>query len=411
MDTHCHLEEVLQAFRRHAVAPTLNKDLKDFTDAERSHWRTLGWLQEPGSTSGGWENPIWDRFWSKLSAAESEAASFLGYDSSSWDRNEWVLPRKTSWNELTEDMRRALEVLGESAASWDHWQAGDGTAGPVVNSNDMRDWTDLTAAERVAAAALGFTEATWNSEEVADVRESLAALCGPGFEGCVTQGCDADSIEGAVRLTLAHPKVFVSFGCHPKAAWSYDAAFEAQLLEAMRVCGPKVLAWGEFGLDYSHPGFGPDAGNRRQQKEVFVRQLQLAIARGLPLVIHSRCADADTLRIMQRWVPCDWRVHVHSFRGSVQLMQALLAKWQNAYIGIPGIVTLNDPHANELCMQCPLDRLVVETDAPYLPLQGTYFSHPGLVPEILLKVAEIKGIPPHEVFAAARENARSVYRI
>ncbi|CAK0807343.1 unnamed protein product, partial [Prorocentrum cordatum] len=87
----------------------------------------------------------------------------------------------------------------------------------VVNCNDLRRWGVLSEPERAAALALGFQEGTWNFEEMADVGSTVDGLFGPSFQGCVVQGCDTFSVEKAAELALAHPKVFASFGCHPKA--------------------------------------------------------------------------------------------------------------------------------------------------------------------------------------------------
>mmetsp|Transcript_66943 Transcript_66943/g.189248 ORF Transcript_66943/g.189248 Transcript_66943/m.189248 type:complete len:173 (+) Transcript_66943:2-520(+) len=172
-----------------------------------------------------------------------------------------------------------------------------------------------------------------------------------------------------------------------------------------------MLAWGEFGLDYSHPHFGRVAGNRRRQREVFARQLDLAIPLGYPLVVHSRAADRDTLRVLRRKVPRDWKMHIHSFRGSIHFMEAMIEEFPNAYIGLPGIVTMADPDAQELCRRCPLEKLLLETDSPYLPLMGHTYSHPGLIPEVIRKVAELKAVPEREVAAMMRRNVRAVYGI
>jgi len=414
VDTHCHLEEVLQMVRRHTVAPSLGKQTHEFTAEERTHWRTLGWIRDDqdDETASVPRAEIWDRLWAELSAEERTAAATLGYSAETWDRNQWLLPRKTAWCELDPQMKESLEVLGETPSSWDHWNTDHYTTSSsvtVVNCNDLRRWSWLSGIERRAAAALGFTEQTWNSEEMADVSDTVDSLFGTSFEGCVTQGCDVESLELARTLALSHPKVYASFGCHPKAAWMYDDDFEQQLLDCMKACGPKAVAWGEFGLDFSHAYYGKLAENRRVQKDVFARQLRLAISHGFNLVIHSRSADRDTLRIMRRFVPRTWKVHVHSFRGSLSCMRALLAEWDFAFIGIPGIVTMRDPESWELARQCPLDRIVVETDAPYLPVQSTYFSHPGQIPEITAKVAELKGLSVEEVALRVRENARIVY--
>jgi len=365
-------------------------------------WRTGGNGKPESAAAAPW-NPVWDRFWIELKPAELEAALKLGYGAEMWDRNQWLLPKNTSWSKLGEEVQKCH--------SWDSWttESSSPSTSVVVNCNDLRPWSWLSPMERASARSLGFHEATWNSEEMADVRTAIDPIFGESFQGCVTQGCDADSIDTARELALTHPRVYVSFGCHPKAAWAYDDALEQRLLSCMKACGTKAVAWGEFGLDYSHNYYGRCAGNRRVQKVVFARQLQLAIGHGYPLVIHSRAADRDTLRMMRSFVPRHWKVHVHSFRGSVGFMEAILNEWDHAYIGLAGIVTMPDPDAQELARLCPLSRLVLETDAPYLPVQSTYFSHPGMIPEITARVAEIKGMPVEEVALAVRENARTIY--
>ena len=169
------------------------------------------------------------------------------------------------------------------------------------------------------------------------------------------------------------------------------------------------MAFGEFGLDFSHPFFGPNEENRERQREVFVRQLEVAIGRDMPLVIHSREAESDTFRIMCATVPRDWKVHLHSYRGSIPHMKEMLAEFHQMYIGMPGILTMNDHHAQELVRQCPLERMLVETDAPYLPVEGHWLSHPGLIPTIMASVATLKGVEMHHVSTVLRENARTVY--
>jgi len=417
VDTHCHLEEVLQMVQRHNAVSSLNKEMCEFTPEELAHWRILGWLKDPeaekpsvdkGSAAAPW-NPIWERVWPELEPAQREAATKLGYAADSWNRNQWLLPKNVGWSELSERVQQCLEALGESPNSWDSWTTGTSSGSTVVNCNDLRPWSWLSPQECASARSLGFTQATWNSVEMADVHDTVGNIFGESFEGCVTQGCDADSIDTAMELALKHPKVYVSFGCHPKAAWSYDDKMEQRLLACMKACGRKAVAWGEFGLDYSHVYFGRMADNRRAQKVVFARQLKLAIGNGYPLVIHSRAADRDTLRMMRGWVPRHWKVHVHSFRGSMAFMEAILSEWEHAYIGLAGIITMPDPEAQELCRCCPLSRMVLETDAPYLPVQSTYFSHPGQIPEIIEKVAKIKGCAVDLVATAVRENARTVY--
>lgn len=172
-------------------------------------------------------------------------------------------------------------------------------------------------------------------------------------------------------------------------------------------------------FDYSHPHYGKLASNRREQRQVFERQLRLAVERGFPLVLHSRGADRDTLRLMRRYVPYDWKVHVHSYRGSVQTLEALLVSWKHVYIGFSGLLTLRDHDVEDCCKICPLERMVLETDAPYLPIRVnhggqsklTAFSHPGQIPDIAAKVAEVKGCCVQDVMTASRANTFVMYGI
>jgi TatD DNase family protein len=419
IDTHCHLDEVLQTVRRHIVAPTLGKFIYEFTKEELEHWRVLGWVRDEGTVSSPSQpsktsrSPVWSRFWAELSTAEREAATGLGYDCKRWNTNKWTLPKNKSWQQLDEEMRQKLAVLGETRETWDSWERTEDVDMGVarIDSNDLRDWTFLSVKEQDSAFALGFTVDTWNAEEMADVHEAVSNIFGPNFEGTVAQGCDEHSAELAEHLALSHPQIYASFGCHPKSAWCYNDAFEQKLLSCMKRCGRKAVAWGEFGLDYSHTMFGPMASNRRQQKEVFSRQLRLAVEHGYPLVLHSRGADRDTLRLMRRYIPRHWKVHVHSFRCGQQFLESVLTEYPNAYIGIAGIITMEDPEAHDICRACPLDRMVIETDAPYLPLASSFYSHPGQVPDILWKVAELKALPVEDVFRVARENARAMYGI
>eukprot|EP00427_Karlodinium_veneficum_P027204 CAMPEP_0169201592 /NCGR_PEP_ID=MMETSP1016-20121227/10484_1 /TAXON_ID=342587 /ORGANISM="Karlodinium micrum, Strain CCMP2283" /LENGTH=443 /DNA_ID=CAMNT_0009278517 /DNA_START=50 /DNA_END=1382 /DNA_ORIENTATION=+ len=371
VDTHCHLDEVLQVVQRHHLVPTLSKFVQEFTPEELEHWRILGWAvpaesspsSETVETRRPTKNEVWSRFWVELSSEEQEAATTLGYDSKSWNWNKWPLPKDLCWERLSEEMRRCLAVLGESEASWNGYDKKQTTDASVdtINSNDLRQWTQLSSKEQASAIALGFTIDTWNAEEMADVH------------------------------------------------LDFDDEMEQRILTCIKTCGEKCVAFGEFGLDYSHPMFGKMATNRRKQREVFARQLKLAIELGKPLVIHSRGADRDTMRMMRHWVPRHWRVHVHSFRCGHQFMESVLAEYPNAYVGVPGIITMEDLEAQEICRACPLERILIETDAPYLPLYNSFYSHPGQVPDIVLKVAQLKGISAEDVFRITRENARAMY--
>lgn len=416
VDTHCHLEEVLQVLRKRECVPSLAKRWSDFTADELKHWRALGWSRlawdsDIKTHADGEKNQTWRLHWGQLSFEQQAAADALGFGRKLWSDGVWPdhLPLFEEWDLIDGKVRHWLEVLGETEESYSGWKRPPKQNWGAGRDGDLRTWWRLRWGEREAAASLGFTQAVWNLEEMADA-DAAVQIFGQGFDACVTQGIDEYSLPHAKQLALAHPRFFASFGCHPKAAWSYDAAFEELLSSAFDACGHKAVAWGEFGLDYSHAVHGRSTSNRRKQREVFARQVQLAVARGVPMVFHLRNAERDSLRIMRAGVPHHWKAHMHSFLGSSHLMQVVLEEWPQIFFGFSGTVTMG-AHVERLVRLCPLERMLLETDAPYLGFNGAGFSHPGHIPMIAETIAELKNFTVVQVLAAARENARTVYGI
>lgn len=228
----------------------------------------------------------------------------------------------------------------------------------------------------------------------------------PGYAGCITISCDPGSIEAALGL-MEIPEVHGAFGIHPHDAKAYDGGLEARLRAAL--AHPKAVAWGEIGLDY-HYDFSP----REIQREAFTRQIRQGVSMGKPLIIHTREAEADTLEILEREAPRDWRIHVHCFTSSPAMAERLLALFPNLCLGLTGIVTFkNAQDLQAVARATPLDRLLLETDGPYLapvPHRGQP-AHPGHIPLIAAKIAELKGVSVDSVYTAARENTRKIYGI
>ena len=236
---------------------------------------------------------------------------------------------------------------------------------------------------------------------------AFAAACLPAdFGGCITISCDPDSIAGTTAL-LSESRVYGAFGIHPHDAKSYGPELEARLQAALT--HPKALAWGKIGLDY-HYDFSP----REIQRDAFARQIRQGVALGKPLIIHTREAEADTLEILAAEAPREWKIHVHCFTSSPAMAEKLLAGFPNLCLGFTGIVTFkNALELQDVAKATPLDRLLLETDGPYLapiPHRGKP-AHPGHIPLIAAKIAEIKGIEVGAVFGAARENTRKIYGI
>ncbi len=229
---------------------------------------------------------------------------------------------------------------------------------------------------------------------------------GARFGGCISISCDPHSME-AVQALAGDEKVFAAYGIHPHDAKHYDDALEARLHAAMK--NPKTVAWGEIGLDYHYNFSEPDI-----QRRVFARQIAQGVKAAKPLIIHTREAEEDTLAIMRDAVPSDWKVHVHCFTSSPDLALALVAAFPNLYVGFTGVITFKTADAiREVVRAVPLERLLLETDGPYMapvPHRGKV-AHPGHIPFIAEKMAEVKAVPVSEVYLQVRENTRDVYGI
>eukprot|EP01113_Clastostelium_recurvatum_P049744 TRINITY_DN9269_c0_g1_i1.p1 TRINITY_DN9269_c0_g1~~TRINITY_DN9269_c0_g1_i1.p1 ORF type:complete len:310 (+),score=66.11 TRINITY_DN9269_c0_g1_i1:1-930(+) len=229
----------------------------------------------------------------------------------------------------------------------------------------------------------------------------------PEYERCVTVCCDLESFEPTKILADAHDDVYAAYSLHPHNAKEYTDEIEKNIMELMK--HPKTVACGEMGLDY-HYDFSP----REVQREVFARQLKMGVSLGKPIIIHTREAEEDTLQILKDHLPKEWKVHIHCFTSSVQFAESILAEFPNSFIGITGVVTFKTAEGvRDVVKLTPLDRLLLETDGPFmapLPHSGKN-AHPGYIPYVAAKIAEIKGVSTADVIRATRENARRMYGI
>jgi TatD DNase family protein len=178
--------------------------------------------------------------------------------------------------------------------------------------------------------------------------------------------------------------------------------------------GEKTATATEGNADEKNALDPEERARRETQAKTFIAQMALASELGAPIVVHTREAEEDTLRLMREHLPRDHRIHVHCFTSSAWLARELLAHFPNLCLGFTGVVTFkNAPEVREVVAETPLDRILLETDGPYMapaPRRGEV-AHPGHVPYIAAKIAEIKGVSIEEVFVAAREATRRVYGI
>ena len=206
-------------------------------------------------------------------------------------------------------------------------------------------------------------------------------------------------LEAGIRLADAHPAIFATVGVHPHDAAKASEETYRQLNELFS--HPKVLAVGEIGLDY-HYDFSP----REVQRAVFIEQMRIARDARKPIVIHTREAWEDTVELLGRyWEPSGLGGIMHCFTGSAVEAQQVLA--MGFCLSFAGIITFPKAlQVQEAARQAPLDRLLVETDAPYLapaPNRGKR-NEPAFVLETTRRLAALRKMPVEELAAATTEN-------
>lgn len=236
-----------------------------------------------------------------------------------------------------------------------------------------------------------------------------------GVSMIVNPGIDLLHCRQAIDLAERHPQVYAAVGIHPNSS----ADFSAQTLTQLRgmVDHPKVVAIGEIGLDYYW-----GTVSRQQQARAFRAQLELAAELGLPVIIHNREASSDLARILQEWADSAqtrnsplaekpfWGV-LHAFSGDAELAQAA-PNW-NFALGLGGPVTFRNARAlHQLVPHLDLDRLMLETDAPWLtphPFRGKR-NEPAYVALVAEKLAELLAVPVEEIADRTTAVALSIFQ-
>lgn len=247
------------------------------------------------------------------------------------------------------------------------------------------------------------THAHYDSNGFSADREAvLSALPAAGVELVVDPGCDLESSRAAIALAESYPWVYAAAGIHPSdCAGTGEAEFAA--LRAL--CSQeKVVAIGEIGLDY----YWKDNPPKEFQQMVFRRQMELAQELDLPVIVHDREAHGDSLAIALKYP--NVRGVFHCFSGSPEMAEELLKRgW---YLGFDGPITYKNAHrAPEVAAVTPLDRIVIETDSPYLtpvPFRGKR-NDSRYLPYIVEKLAQWKGVSPQEMTQITWENGLRLF--
>lgn len=218
-------------------------------------------------------------------------------------------------------------------------------------------------------------------------------------------GCSVKSSETAAALAERFPFIYSASGIHPEdipAEKEDEEVFEKIKEFAQR---EKCVAIGEIGLDYHWD----DAAPRERQIYWFKKQLSLAKERSLPVIVHDRDAHADTLEILGEFKP---EGVVHCFSGSAEMASEIIK--MGMYIGLGGAVTFKNARKPlKVAESIPLDRLLLETDCPYMapvPFRGKRCDS-SLIAYTAEKIAEVRGITADEVIKAARENTERLFKI
>ena len=237
-----------------------------------------------------------------------------------------------------------------------------------------------------------------------DREELLTSLPQQQIGLLMNPGCSLESSRNACRLSREYGYIYAAVGSHPDAA---DEVMEEVLDEYRRLVreNPKVKAIGEIGLDYHYEDIP-----RETQLKAFRMQMELARELNLPAIVHEREAHEDGMKIVEEFPEVNGVFHCYS--GSAEMAKWLVKRgW---YIGFTGVLTFkNARKALEVAASIPIDRIVLETDCPYMspePFRGKR-NDPGKLYRMAEKLAELRGLSVEEVHAITMENGKRLYRI
>lgn len=246
-----------------------------------------------------------------------------------------------------------------------------------------------------------FSDSAFRGEEDSVIRKALDA----GVTGMLQADVDSHERPGMFELTGRYPGIlYPMLGLYPG---SVDEGWRDEMDELMKCTDRDVVAIGEIGLDY-HYG----AQFRREQMEVLHLQFELAASLDLPVNIHLREATDDFFKVMDDCRHLHLRGNLHAFSGSFETF-GRLSSYGEWYVGIGGVLTFKNSKLPDTVRRIPLDRILLETDSPYLapvPLRGTR-NDSSNIPLIASAIAGLKGLSIEEVASVTTSNAKKLFRI
>ena len=249
------------------------------------------------------------------------------------------------------------------------------------------------------------THAHYDDERFSSDRDELlgSRLCSAGVDKIMNVAADITSVETTNELSLKYDNVYAALGIHPSDTEGLDEA-DIEHIKELAESNKKVRAVGETGLDYHYDGY-----DRSEQEKWFVRQIELAKELSLPIIVHSRDAAADTMRVIKEYYTGSGSKTngvIHCFSYSAE--EALKYTELGFMIGVGGVVTYkNGRKLKEVAEKVPIESIVLETDSPYLapePHRGERNSSANL-PYIVRAVADIKGLSTEETERVTYDNA------
>jgi TatD DNase family protein len=258
------------------------------------------------------------------------------------------------------------------------------------------------------------THAHYDDDWFDEDREALLrGLSSRGVGTVVNVGASMRGSRESVALAAEWPFVYAAVGVHPDHA---PQMTEADIDELRTLAAnEKVVAIGEIGFDYGHEDELTEeerTEQRKAQEHWFRRQLELAAELSLPVIIHSRGAEGDTLAVMKEYADKVNGGIIHCFSGSPETAEAY--RKLGFHIGVGGVITFkNARRLPDVVAAAPLSQIVLETDAPYMapvPYRGKR-NDSGYLPQVVAKIAEIKGVSEEEVVRITEENARQLFSL
>lgn len=245
------------------------------------------------------------------------------------------------------------------------------------------------------------THAHYDDERFDEIRDELFyEMHQNGVCGIVTCGCDEASSKKALEMAEQNDFVYAAVGIHPG---NIDSGTTVEQIKSLAT-HPKCVAIGEIGLDY----YWVD-DNKREQIEVFEKQILLSKELDLPIIVHDRDAHGDTMEILKKYKP---KGVVHCYSGSVEMAEEIIKL--GMYIGVGGVVTFNNAKKlPDVVKIIPDGLLLVETDCPYLapvPYRGK-LCHSGMIKYTAQKIAEIRGTTPEKILNLTAQNAKKLFNL